>query len=141
MELPIADGRLPIAEKATPLELAKALYAKHGLNFQQDLEYHLEFGVVAAMPTCFAMGTAADIQLPSNQGGDRSPAWFIKVATGNLQHLTQLIPFPLPFIAFHRWKSEDPTRLHIYPMELVSRLSRFPQSPIVNRQSAMGSTP
>jgi hypothetical protein len=99
-----------------PIEIAKALYLKHVKDkvFEVELANYLstDNGAVVNTPSYFAMGKAVDY--------DGKHAWYIDTAVGRLSELIRLLPFPLPYIAFHREKVRN-GKLHIYETQRFLR--------------------
>lgn len=85
---------LPIGRPA--IEDAKECYNKWNgaVTFEQDLKDYLATGMVVSRPDVFAMAKVINFR--------GEPAWFIRVAVGNLQELLRLLPVYLPWICFCR---------------------------------------
>ena len=108
----------------TPIERARALYkSKERLRgkFDSDLSDYKATGIVIDNPSCFVMAKALEWQDGSEPYGHKR-AWFVQCAVGNLRQLLALIPVPLPYIAFCRFKDRH-RRLRIYPIEEFKRRS------------------
>jgi|GEM_PF-1336530 len=110
----------------TPVEQAKALL---GADWLEALEAHLLHGFVFSTPEAFLMGRpvprAAEIRDPwQTWPRAECDAWFVWVGVGRAVGLLSLMPYPLPWIGWHRvgrgW-SEN----HWWPADKVSRLQRF----------------
>jgi len=105
----------------TAIQEAAYLYLKwkSTIPFNEDLAHYLVFGCVATRPTAFAM--AKVIQLPeSDKEWSLQPAWFIRIAVGQMMELISLLPRYLPWIAFCR-RGED--RMRVYKLERLLRLA------------------
>jgi hypothetical protein len=89
------------------IEVARKYYHewKGIVTFDEDLAHYLEHGFVVSRPDVFAMGKVII------RGGE--PAWFIRVAVGNLGALLRLLPVALPKICFCR----RGVRLKVYSLE------------------------
>ncbi len=115
--MPNAECRMPKRNKKADraIELARALYRKHGGDLEKDLvEFTWPNGVIVDLPHCFAIAYVTP--MPS---GER--AWFIKTAVGDLRELLKLFPITLPFVAFHREKTGD--KLKFYRTSLLIRMA------------------
>ena len=104
----------PLPTGRPAIETARECYHKWGglVTFQQDLQDYLESGMVWSRPDVFAMAKVINFR--------GEPAWFIRVAVGNLRELLLLIPVYLPWICFCR--GSDP-RLKVYSLERLLKLS------------------
>jgi hypothetical protein len=93
--------------RPTAIELAHACYKKwKGMaSFQEDLKHYLLYGVVISRPTCFVMAKVIDLA-PLDADGvpipPIRPAWFVRMAVGDLRELISLTPGFLPAICFYR---------------------------------------
>lgn len=98
-----------------PIEIAKCLCRAKGGVFEDDLCRYLgnEHATLVMMPACFVMAQPIVLE-------DGRHAWFVEMAVGRLRELLSLMPFPLPFIAFHR---RDDKQLRVYPLTRFSRHS------------------
>lgn len=92
----------------TPAEVAARLCAERGGNFRDELEAHLLTGYVFSTPTLFLIGkpvprsvdTAEDIWRRFDIA--ECNAWFVWLGVGDPLALLNLMPFPLPWIGWHR---------------------------------------
>jgi hypothetical protein len=86
----------PLPTGRPAIETARECYRKwEGLvTFEQDLQDYLATGLVWARPDVFAMAKVIYFR--------GEPAWFIRVAVGNIKELLRLMPIPLPWICFCR---------------------------------------
>jgi hypothetical protein len=104
---------LPIGRPA--IEIARECYQKWRgkVTFEQDLSEYLVSGMVVARPDVFAMAKIINFE--------GAPAWFIRVAVGNLGALLRLLPVYLPKICFCR--RGDP-HLKVYSLERLIKLTK-----------------
>jgi hypothetical protein len=72
---------------------------KGAATFEQDLAHYLLHGVVVSRPSCFGLAKIIDLAEP---GEEVMPAWFIRVAVGDLRELLGCLPGFLPAICFCR---------------------------------------
>jgi hypothetical protein len=79
--------------------------------FIADLIDYLFLGFVVARPTCFGM--AKIIRM------DDGPAWYVRVAVGDLRELLDALPCYLPRIAFCR---RNDGRMRVYPLDRLQQL-------------------
>jgi hypothetical protein len=102
---------LPIGRPA--IERARECYHKwQGLaTFEQDLADYLETGMVWSRPDLFAMAKVINFR--------GQPAWFVRVAVGNLRELLRMVPLYLTHICFCR--GADP-RLKAYRLDRLLKL-------------------
>lgn len=105
----------PIKRKRTAIQVAILAYEKWKgeVSFIDDLKDYLATGVVISMPSCFGM--AKIIELPSGE-----PAWFVRMAAGDLPELLGRLPGYLPKICFCR---RNDGRLRIYSLERIAQLA------------------
>jgi hypothetical protein len=111
------DDRTPQRGVPTikPIAIAAACYRKwkSDVPFIDDLDaYHLDpHGVVISTPTIFAMAKVIDMN---------GPAWFVRVAVGNLTELLRATPAWLDKICFCR---RNDGRLRVYPLRRLIKLA------------------
>ena len=116
----MANDECRISNEAAPktaraIELARALYAKHGGSLEQDIRsFGWPNGIIVDEPDCFAI--AYGTETPAGEW-----AWFVKTAVGDLAQLLAHVPFDLPFIAFHREKTGS--RLKFYRTERLREIA------------------
>jgi hypothetical protein len=103
---------VPITDRPA-IQVARECYNKwRGItNFEQDVAHYLEYGMIVSRPDVFAMG-----KIIYYKG---EPAWFIRVAVGNLKALLRLLPVPLSHICFCR----RGVKLRAYPLERMLKLA------------------
>lgn len=94
-----------------PIEVARLLYRKAGLDFESTLADHLEDGFVIARPWLFMMFRAVQLE--------QGPTWQIAVAIGKLPEIVGSLPFFLPYVTFQR--RLDP-RSRVLSLERVANL-------------------
>jgi hypothetical protein len=98
------------------IDKAKALYAKHGGNFEDTLTEHLLNGIVISSPLWFLMLKAVELET----GGK---AWLIECAVGNMKSLASIISIELPYIAFCRVKNGK-KKFKVYKTDRLLRLAQ-----------------
>lgn len=112
----------------TPYEQARDVYRSEpcARAFEEDLEAHYINGFVFSRPDFFIMGRpivkAADpvlivdpwMRFPSAF----ADCWHVYLFAGNLARVWDILPWPLPWVAFER-KNE----LRFYSQEAIRRLS------------------
>jgi len=113
-ELRIKNYETPSA--ARPIDVARALYATRGWDFEKTLLGYLrsDVGYVFHGPSFFAL--ARPVMLANERA-----AWHVDVAVGRLETLLGMVPFDLPFISFHR-DADGPLR--IYETERLRKLAQ-----------------
>jgi hypothetical protein len=86
---------LLLNKEHSPFDLARLFYAQYmDLDFADDLiDYHRN-GFVVSRPTLFAMFKVTDYE--------GEPAWFVRIAIGNLLELLGCMPCQLPKLIFDR---------------------------------------
>lgn len=97
-----------------PVEIAKILYTRAGLDFDKDLVAHLRDGYVVSRPWLFMMFRAVELD-------DGRHAWLLNSAVGNLDEMPALFPFALPWIAFYR---RNDKRMRVVRFDRAIQLSR-----------------
>lgn len=90
-----------------PLVQAIKLRASVGADFWAEFQAHLATGVVISTPRIFLMGRpcpkGADMSdIRQRWSSSKCDAWFVWCAVGELGDLLAAIPFPLPWIGWHR---------------------------------------
>lgn len=103
--------------KISPIKIAEACYKKWNSNvpFIDDLEDYLLNGVVISTPYLFGMAKVIDIAPEGS--AEREPAWFVRVAAGNLRVLIAHLPTYLPKICFCR---RNDGRMRVYSLEKLA---------------------
>lgn len=111
---PTAGARL------RPIKIAAELYESRGWDLEVTLTAYLRSDecYVFHGPNWFMLGSAVLIEEGKHAG---SPAWFIDVAVGDIGALMRLMPFYLPFVAFHRGGGG---RLRVYATEKFQRMTK-----------------
>jgi hypothetical protein len=96
-----------------PIEVARILYRKAGLDFEAAFESHLNDGFVIARPWLFMMFRAVQLE--------EGPAWHIAIAVGmdRLPEICGLLPFYLPYVVFYRRLDKRP---RVLKLDRVARL-------------------
>jgi hypothetical protein len=99
-------------KRPTAIELAHVCYKKwKGMaSFQDDLTHYLLHGIVISQPNCFVMVKVIDL---AEEGEECKPAWFVRIAVGDLRELIALTPGFLPAICFCR---RGDGRLRVFPL-------------------------
>jgi hypothetical protein len=109
------DGRwemneLPLVNKKA-IDVARECYDKWGLNdFDMELAAYLEDGMVIVRPDLLMLAKIIDI-------GD-GPAWYIRMAVGNLKSILLALPVFLPKICFTRHGEH---RMRFYSLKRIAR--------------------
>jgi hypothetical protein len=98
----------------SPIERAKAMYLEKlrepdEPDFEELLLEYMKQGFVVAGQDCFLLAKPAQLD-------DERPAWFVHFALGSLGELLKLMPYKLPFIAFHR---HGQGRLRVYETDAL----------------------
>jgi hypothetical protein len=107
---------IPDARKMNAVARAIADYRTHGSRkFKSHLRDHLANGYVFATPGVFVMFKAVALQ-------DNRTAWYVTYCNGDLRTLLSLLPFPLPYIAFRRYR-HGRERLRVYPFDRFLQLA------------------
>ena len=103
----------------TAIEIAARCYRKWmgQVSFEQDVADYMAHGYVISRPSCFGMAHIITLKQdekdpPRWTAGE--PAWFIRMAVGNLMELFSCLPYYLPWIAFCR---RNDGRVHVYKLE------------------------
>jgi hypothetical protein len=75
-----------------PLARARQVYELEWCrnSFEEDLCWHLEQGYVFSTPTVFLMGYRDNL------------CWVVSLCSGDLLEALELMPYPLPWVAFER---------------------------------------
>lgn len=104
---PLKKGHMPA------IQIARLHYLEHtDLNFEVDLQDYLANGFVCSRPSVFGM-----VKLIDWKG---QPAWFVRMAVGNVLELRQILPFPLETIVFCRNNQKDVLR--VYSLSRIDRM-------------------
>lgn len=116
----------------SPYEQAAQVYLRErcARSFTEDVELHLMHGFVHSTPAYFIMGRPVIRTAPAWQIVDPAhtfaradcDTWMVYLAAGDLGRAWDVLPWPLPWLAFER-KNE----LRFLPAEAVSRLSNGKQ--------------
>ena len=116
----------PIKPGVTAIQVAMQCYAnwKGDVRFDQDITDYLLTGVVVSRPNCFGM--AKVIELPDT----KEPAWFVRMAVGNLRELLSCLPGYLPKICFCR---RNERHIRVYQLERFIRIVRHRQDACATR--------
>lgn len=119
---------------STPLDRIKQTYLDrpeaHPLEWY--LHWHLEHGYVFCTPDFFVMG------FPVNKhrlGNDEHPfdcykpdgdCWYVFAMAGNMAKAWSIMPWPLPFIGWHRDRVGKPggKDLQLVPLHRIQRLTK-----------------
>lgn len=119
-------GKVDFQTLGSPAARAVLDYQAHGCGkkFRKHLRDHLANGYVFSTPSFFALFKAVQLD-------DERIAWFFTYLNGDLRQMAEKIPFPLPYVAFARYR-HGRERVRVYLFE------RFLQ--ICNRQSAIGNS-
>jgi hypothetical protein len=105
--------RKAIMASFRPIEIARIIYRKAGIDFAAALENHLRDGSVIALPWLFMMFSAVQLE--------QGPAWQIDVAVGNLAEVCGRLPFYLPYVVFYRRLDKRP---RVLKLDRAARLIR-----------------
>lgn len=112
-----------------PLDKANELYAKAGINFTQDLAFHLRNGYVFSDPEHFLMGFPVILANPNTiaRPGE-AEAWHVRLAIGQgaLGWFLRQMPWFLPFVCWHRTLKNSKGALHVWPSEILMKRLRTP---------------
>jgi hypothetical protein len=97
-----------------PVQLAQSVYntyVQRGGKLHDDMVQAARYGVAYSGPDAFILGwpTARAMLvdgLPRRVEREKADCWFILIASGRgaLKKIGALLPFDLPFIAYHRRK-------------------------------------
>jgi hypothetical protein len=106
----------PIPPGLTAIQVAAGCYKKWmgDASLEEDIAHYLGYGLVLSIPTCFAL--VKPIEDPKT----KEPAWFVRMAVGQLDELVYHLPFYLPKICFCR---RNDGRLRTYSMERFMQLT------------------
>lgn len=120
--------------KVSPIRIAALCYKKwwSDVPFIDDLDDYMLNGIVISTPYLFAMAKVIDVGGQSNTSGGlggpslalgmtdkREPAWFVRMAVGNLKILLANLPCYLPRICFCR---RNDGRLRVYDTARLIKL-------------------
>jgi hypothetical protein len=109
--------RKAIMASFRPIEIARIIYRKAGIDFEKARDEHLEDGSVIALPWLFMMFSAVQLE--------QGPAWQIDVAVGNLAEVCGRLPFYLPYVVFYRRLDRRPRVLKLdRAARLIARMSK-----------------
>jgi hypothetical protein len=104
---PLRKGMMPA------IQVARMHYLEHtDLNFEADLQDYLANGFVCSRPSVFGM-----VKLVAWKG---EPAWFVRMAVGNVLELRQILPWPLETLLFCRNNQKDVVRE--YSLSRIDRM-------------------
>jgi hypothetical protein len=103
---------LPIGRPA--IDVAREYYHKWDglITFEEDLRDYLATGMVVSRPDVFAMAKVIAFR--------GEPAWFIRMAVGDLKALLRLLPVYLEWICFCRRGKLD---LKAFPLKRLYELA------------------
>ncbi len=98
----------------SPIGIARSLYDGKAGSFDEDLKWHLRYGLVHSDWRTFLMarpvrwGDRYMLNPTVPPPGD-SDTWFVWMAAGKgcLSRLIELAPYPLPYVGYHRHKSNQ----------------------------------
>ena len=101
-------------------------------SFEADLWAHMHTGIVVSCPALFAMARAVEFRAGENamrdfaRNFDTPDTWLVWSAAGNLLALLELMPYDLPYLAFHRGseRRRGPQPLRSYPTARVRTLAQ-----------------
>lgn len=92
-----------------PINQAKAMFARHGCNFEQQLAWYLGHGTVISNAETFMMAKPIN----SERGDDEwnvgdADAWYVHCLVGRLkpEALCEMAGYSLPKLCFRRWKAK-----------------------------------
>jgi hypothetical protein len=110
----------PIGRKPGQLfaiDIAELSYLKWmgDVSFIDDLSHYLLNGVVIVRPDLFGMAKVIDL---APEGQAPEPAWFVRMAVGDLRELVAALPLYLPKICFCR---RNDGRLRRYSLERFAK--------------------
>ena len=96
----------------TPYETAARWHLERcpGVPFREVLEAHLFCGHVISGPTRFVLGRQVFSDWPEERLGDpwdsdpAGDAWFVWLWAGTVKDWREVVPFPLPWLMWHRGK-------------------------------------
>lgn len=105
-----------------PIFQAKAIFAKLGHNFEEQLGWYLANAYVVSDPRTFLMFKPIEEKAGDDQWHPAKPdCWYVHCAVGNLGSILEHAPFELPRVAFRRWKAKgNPLRVYDW-----AKLTRF----------------
>ena len=92
----------------SPWDRIVTTYASKGVDLGAALDVNLQFGFVFSTPDFFIMGRPM---------GD---TWFIEAMAGDMSRAWDILPYPLPYIAWQRFDNV----LRKAPLSVVKRLTR-----------------
>jgi len=104
----------------TPYEQAARWHLAHcpGVEFREILEAHLFHGHVISSPTRFVLGRQvrhdwpAELLLDPRCVAPSGNCWHVWLWAGTVADWGEVVPWPLPWISFHRG---DRWRVHRFP--------------------------
>jgi hypothetical protein len=106
-------------DRVFAIDVAEACYLKWGgVNFAEDLSHYLLNGVVIVRPDLF--GIAQVIDLAPEGTTPPEPAWFVRMAVGDLRELVAELPFYLPKICFCR-RNDDGQVMKKYSLDRFAK--------------------
>lgn len=115
----------------TPIDLIREEYRLHPReeSFQTYLDWHLENGFVFSTPDFFIMGRRVNKDHIERLGIDFCPTyemfadcWYVHAMAGDISKAWDILPYPLPYIAFERKRGET-LELTCVKTERMKRLS------------------
>ena len=106
--------------KLTAFRVAELCYEKWmgEVSFANDVGDYLYDGVVISRPDLFGMAKVIDL---APEGQKPEPAWFVRMAVGNLNELLAALPLPLPKICFCR---RNDGRVRVYSLQKLKDRAR-----------------
>lgn len=104
----------------SPYEIAARWHQEHCSEtpFREILEAHLFRGHVISGPRAFVLGRQvrhdwpAERMLDPNQTDDAGDCWHVWLWAGEVKDWRAVVPWPLPWISFHRGER---LRVHRFP--------------------------
>ena len=105
----------------TPIEQAAAWHAAHGggeMSFMEVIAAHGRHGYVVATPEFFLLGRRVmrdwddDRRCDPWQVAEDGDTWHVWLAAGEWEGWERFLPYPLPWVSFHR-----KGRLRVWPLD------------------------
>lgn len=119
----------------TPIERIREEYSLHPREqpFEYYLNWHLQHGFVFSTPDYFIMGRAIFRANTEAETLDLinslvfveeidAEAWYVHAMAGDMSKAWEILPWPLPYIAFERLRG-DRMELTVLHLERMKRLS------------------
>lgn len=105
----------------SPYEQAARWHLTHcpGVEFREVVEAHFFHGHVISSPTRFVLGRQvrhdwpADLVLDPRCVAPSGNCWHVWLWAGTVEDWAAVVPFPLPWISFHRGER---LRVHRFPV-------------------------